>query len=262
MGAINGAFMVQGDYEKALAFWNELSTKRRDLIDVKKAKGFLVRLGTDLGLAFLPLPLGKLRVFKYARYLALLMKAFSDKGAMAFLLKEGLVNTPLLGEILFNHLDLERLIRSEMDLYIFAHEIGPANIPDSGGATFIRAGDLDAETLESYLMASIAFPLMFPSVSIGGKTYRDGDLILPDILSPLKGKNLDRIFVVHSRAWESLMHKNHPENPVIHIIPSRNIGTLYQKTFDFSPESIEKTMELGYQDTRNRIEVQIGGKGG
>jgi NTE family protein len=255
MGAINGAFIVQGDYEKALAFWKEISARRRELIDVKKARGFLVRLATDLGLALLPLPRGKLRILKYARYFTLFMKAFSEKGSLAYLLKDGLVNTPLLGEILMKHLDLERLPGSETDLFIFTHETGEGSASGPDGATFIRARDLDADTLKSYLMASIAFPLMFPSVTIGEKTYRDGDLALPDILSPLKDKNLNRIFVVHSRAWKSMLYKNHPDHPVIHIIPSRNIGTLYQKTFDFSPETIGKVMELGYQDTKNRIHL-------
>jgi NTE family protein len=253
MGAINGAFMVQGDYERALAFWGELSVRRHQLIDVKKAKRFLARLVTDLGLFILPLPAGKFRFIKYTKYFALFMKAVSEKGSVAYLLKEGLVNADLLGEILFNHLDVEGLIRSETDLYIFAHETGPASIPSSGGATFIRARDLDEESLKSYLMASIAFPLVFPSVSIGEKTFRDGDLTLPDLPFPLRDKDLNRIFVIHSRAWKSILHKNHPGNPVNHIIPSRNIGVLYQKTFDFSPETIRKVMELGYRDTKTHL---------
>ncbi|MBA3028362.1 MAG: hypothetical protein FP816_06040 [Desulfobacteraceae bacterium] len=257
MGAINGAFMVQGDYERARAFWTELSEKRLHLVDVKKVKGFAARLITDLGLMFLPLPLGKLRWIKYARTFTLFMKIFSEKGAVSYLLKEGLVNTDLLGEILWSHIDLQRVLGSGTGLYIFAHETPGGSIPGRSGATFIRAQDLDEISLKSFLMASIAFPLMFPSVSIGDKTYRDGDLAFPDIPFPLRDKNLARIFVLHSKAWKSMLHKNHPGNPIIHIIPSKNIGTLYQKTFDFSPETISHVMELGYQDTQNILRVEL-----
>ena len=255
IGAINAALMIQGDFQAAMGLWHELSAKRHYLIDSEKLTKCIFRLLTDIGLFLLPLPAGKLKLIRYAKIFSLIYKSFSDAGTVPYLLREGLMDVRLLERILTNHLDLNFLLQSKADLYIFAYQVKGGSHLGKGRTSYIKVQDLDLAQLKSYLLASIAFPFILPSVSIGGHHYRDGDMELPDIISPFKDKELNRIYIVHSRYWKRMLYRNKSCDEIIRVIPSKNIGALYQKTFNFSPAHVDHLMRIGYLDTCSTLKA-------
>ncbi len=254
IGAINGAFIALGDEEGARAFWMRLSEMKRARIDPKKAKGFLLRLLTDIGLALIPLPVGKWRLLRYVKATAMLLKGLSDGGGLPYLLRKGLIDTDVLEEILFEHLDVERLSRSEIDFYISVYEAGILFPISRGRSLFKRAQELDPTSIRAHLMASAALPLLFPIVKIDRKRYRDGQLGVPNISQPLLDAGLKRIFVVHLRPWERRIWKRGWAEGVVHIAPKREMGRFYKGTLDFDPVKIETWMKMGYEDTLQTLD--------
>ncbi len=255
IGAINGAFISLGDEEGARAFWMRLSEMRRARIDPKKAKGFMLRLLTDLALALLPIPAGKWRLLKYAKTIALLIKGLSAGGGLPFLLRKGIIDTDVLEKILFEYLDLDRLLKTEIDLYISVYKERALFPFFRGKSLFKKAQELNPLSLRAHLMASAALPLLFPRVKIDRRRYRDGRLGMPNISQPLIDAGLKRIIVIHLRPWNRWIWKQEWADGVIHIAPERELGGLYRGTLDFDPDRIETRMKLGYEDTMRTLDA-------
>jgi NTE family protein len=249
IGAINGAFISLGDEKAAGAFWMRLSEIRRARIDPKKAKGFLLRLLTDLCLVILPVPAGKWRLLKFAKATALLYKGLSNGGGFKYLLRKGLIDTDVMAEMLFEYLDVERLSTSDIDLYISIYKERVLYPFFRGKSILKRAQDLDPHSLKAFLMASAALPLLFPIVEIDRRRYRDGQLGVPNIHQPLVDLGLKRIFVVHLRPWDKRNRKRGWAEGVVHIAPEVRMGGLFKGTLDFDPVRIETRIKMGYEDT-------------
>ncbi|MGL4335421.1 MAG: patatin-like phospholipase family protein [Turicibacter sp.] len=102
------------------------------------------------------------------------------------------------------------------------------------------------------LLASTAIPVIYQPVFIEGHYYGDPLKVDNVPITPLIKTDCDTIIVIHLDKREPIRsHIIYEVNgkTIIHISPSQDIGKMITGSLDFSLETIERNIELGYQDT-------------
>lgn len=118
------------------------------------------------------------------------------------------------------------------------------------------------------LLASSAMPVIYGRQTIQGKKYRDGGILDNVPIEPLYGCGCTHIVAVHLK--NSLKKGNKKGNrplsdgnknmyiepyeniPILHICPSTDLKGLWG-TLDFTPKTIEKLIQCGYEDTKKSL---------
>ena len=210
IGALNGAMIVQGDFDKASALWQNLAIDQ--IID----KG--LNLTTDLDY-----------YFSNAQKLLPFLKAYTKNKGM---------DTSPLWKIITTHLDYAKLAHSKLDFGLLCLEIPSFQACEQTKASLTK------ESFPHWVMASASCFPAFPIYEISGKSYIDGGYYdnLPIDLAFKMGAQQVIAISLHSD-----FATKYDSNPLVHHIrPSRHLGTM----LDFSHDSITRNIALGYLDTK------------
>lgn len=212
IGALNGAMIVQGDYEKCCELWNDISYSmiiNANDEEIERLRGLKLNK-EDL------------------RFLAEKIKTVvSDRGFDI---------TPF-KNLLNAYIDEDRIRSSNMDFGIVT-----INLTDFRPMElFIE--DIPYGELKHFLMASAYLPA-FKTEKIGGKRYLDGGFYdnLPFRMLQSKGYKDLIIVRTHARGLTRKMRLT-SINPII-ISPSDDIGGSYV----FDSNIARRSIELGYYD--------------
>ncbi|NCE64010.1 hypothetical protein D1159_05265 [Pseudoflavonifractor sp. 524-17] len=264
VGALNAALFVQGDLERAVQVWTELTPTRvlrgnspqmerlEELADLmgrcqggicpKEIPAMLREMGPKL--AELSVPPAALTLSGAWRALfrgggALIPFARSALAAGAF-------SQGGLREIVDSALDGEKIARSAVHSYAAC-----CKIPDLKPQYFPLWGESE-ERVAEILLASAALPMIFPLSRVGKGFYWDGGI--PGVgdnvpVRPLaERESCNTIVAVHLSGERYVNPDQYPDLEIHNIIPSRDLGKVLTGTLDFSGTHARQRMELGEVD--------------
>ncbi|WP_077368960.1 patatin-like phospholipase family protein [Anaerosalibacter sp. Marseille-P3206] len=212
VGALNGAMLVQGGYEKAVELWSNMTYSRviaasdEEIEKIKKGK------------------LGKEDI----KNLAGKVKSVLDD--------KGLDITPL-RELLNEVIDEEKVRESRKDFAIVTVSLTDLKPLE------LYIEDIPEGKLIDYIIASANFPA-FKSEKIDGKKFIDGGLYNNLPINLLSHKGYKDIIAVRTHGPGRLKKIDDKGLNVIYISPVDDLG----KTLEFESQTAIRDMELGYYD--------------
>ena len=225
IGSINAACYAQKIFAKANRIW--LSTDSKYLFGIE---GRIINNITT----------GNFKLDDLKKGFSSLVKIVKNAG----------IDTKNIKKILETNLDEEKIRKNNIDFGIVTYNISdkkPVEI-------FIE--DIPKGKLVEYILASCYLPIFKFEKIIDDKFYFDGGIHLNCPIDMLIDKDYDEIYAI--RAWHGgrLKYK-HKKGVKVHVItPRENLGSI----IDFTPESAQYRMDLGYYDTIKYLDKLDGNK--
>ncbi|HNZ26336.1 MAG TPA: patatin-like phospholipase family protein [Spirochaetota bacterium] len=217
VGALNGAFIVQNDYEKALKIWENISTDM--IVDIPKEfiKDGLFHISKN-SLAYLT---------------DLQKKIFSNKG----------LDTSPLQKMIKEFLIEEKIRKSGADFGIVTFEL------ERFKPIEVFLEDVELGKLSAYLMASSTLP-GFKKTKIEGKSYVDGGFndLVPFNIARNRGYN--KIIAIDISGVGIKRKAEIYGTNIIYIRNSMDMGSI----LDFSPDISKRNIKMGYLDTLKALQ--------
>ncbi|MBR5284752.1 MAG: patatin-like phospholipase family protein [Clostridia bacterium] len=220
IGAINGAMLAQGDYNRARNLW--LTISGSDLFDADNAKLIYADL-TDLD--------GLSEVW------ASLKDFITDRG----------IDTTQLRGLIDLYIDPDRLMNSPID-----YGMVTLSLPDFEPVEIFK-GEMGQENIPTYILASAALP-GFQKVSMGKKFFLDGGLYDNCPVNMLLESGCEMVIAVRTHA-AGVIRYDEKDVRVVTVSPSEDLGSILR----FSPEQARHNIELGYYDGL-RVLRRLGGR--
>lgn len=118
---------------------------------------------------------------------------------------------------------------------------------------------IDSE-ITQLLLASSAIPVIFPNEKFNGNRYCDGGVpfVGDNIpIQPVYDMGVENIIVVHLSQDCVINKALFPNSRIIEIVPSVDLGNALTGTLDFTANSSEKRIQLGYEDTKRVMQPMI-----
>lgn len=212
VGALNGAMLVQGDFEKAYDMWYNMSYSKvikADDEEIEKLKNRKFSKD-DISNIF-----GKIKA------------VVEDKG---------LDITPL-KNLLKGVIDEERIRNSGKDFGIVT-----VSVTDKKPLE-LYIEDIPQGKLVDYLIASAYFPA-FKTDTIDGKKFIDGGIYNNLPIGLLSNKGYKNIIAVRTFGIGRVKKIDDEGLNIIYISPNDDLG----KTLDFDTETARRNLQLGYYD--------------
>lgn len=224
IGALNGAAIVQGDFELAYEWWEKIDNTM--LFDID------------------PIQIDKL------------MHKKIDKETLAYLsskLKDIIDNrgldTTKIREILDYILDEEKLRKSSMDFGMITVSVSDLKPLE------LYKEDIPEGKLTNYIMASANLPV-FKSEPIEGKFYLDGGFYDNCPINLLARKGYEEIIAIRTFGI-GIVRKVETQNiKITNIVPSEDLGMI----LNFDNKLIQRNLIRGYYDAKRVIQGLRGRK--
>ncbi len=223
VGALNGAMILQGDFEKAWNIWYDISfDKIINNIDEKEIEAIRNKEVRPENLIF---AVKKLR------------ELFSERG---------LDITPL-RKLISENVSEDKIRSSGKDFGIVTVELTDLKPVE------IYIEDIPYGKLADYLLASANLPI-FKMEKIDGKLFIDGGVFDNLPVGLLAAKGYKDIIVIRLHGLGRVRGVNRKKLNLIVIEPSEDLGGL----LDFSAERARANLQLGYYDTLKVINKYSG----
>ena len=168
-------------------------------------------------------------------------------------LTAGLCSRDGLIDIIDKYLNLEQLAGARIPAYVSISRYSSDCIDclsEKPQVEYISLSEVSPDDAGQFLLASSAMPYIYPPEIIHGNVYRDGGLADNVPIYPMTSVGADNLIVVKlepdDKADTSLYSKF---KEVVEIIPSREIGDLFDGTLEFTSRNVMFRMLLGYYDT-------------
>lgn len=221
IGAINAAVLAQGDFDKALELWMNISpdqifmTEEQPLLQLAdiKNRGLNVEFVTGV------------------------------RDALSKIISRGGVSTERMLEFLHMHIDEDKVRTSGKDFGLVTFSLSERKPYE------LMLDDIPNGKLINYIMASASFP-GFSTVVIDGKKYLDGGLYNNCPVNLLDKLGYDEIIAVRVGSPGIVHRRINTMKNVRLISPSKSLGRL----MEFSADSSAASIELGYFDGMRFIE--------
>lgn len=212
VGALNGAMLVQGDYEKAYEMWYDMSYSK--VINASDRE------------------IERLKQGKLSKEdLTLLTEKI--KGVLS---EGGLDVTPL-KNLLTELIDEDRVRNSGKDFGIVTVSLSDLKPLE------IYIEDIPKGKLVEFLMASAYFPA-FKREKIDGKRYIDGGVYNNLPVNLLRDKEYEDLILIRTHGVGNVKKFDLNGLNTITIAPNEDLG----KTLDFDCSTARKNLKLGYYD--------------
>ena len=216
IGAFNAAMIAQGDFDKCLNMWRNISPEQ--LFDIEdRYMANIINRNLDI---------------KTISYLS--------GEAKKIILNRG-IETDNLRKIVDDLIDEEKLRKSYMDFGLVTVKLGPL------GPVELFKKDIPQGKLKDYIMASARYPGL-KMEPLDGKAYLDGGIYDNCPVNLLAKKNYDKIIAIRLNTNKMLKHIDDDVN-VVEIQPSMDLGG----TFIFTKELAHRNIKLGYYDAIKAI---------
>ncbi|HSH35221.1 patatin-like phospholipase family protein [Schnuerera sp.] len=212
VGALNGAMIVQGDFEKAYDIWHEISYSK--IFNTNEDE--LNRVAA-----------GKLSKEDISYLIDSFRGFFTDKG----------LDIAPLKNLLIELIDEEKIRNSGKDFGIVTVSLTDLKPLE------IYIEDIPSGQVVEYLMASAYLPV-FKTERIDGKKYIDGGIYNNLPVNLLKNKGYKDLILVRTHAPGVVRRINSEGLNIITISPKDNLG----KVLDFDRETVRHNIKLGYFD--------------
>lgn len=221
IGAINGALIAAGDYEKATELWHNISVD----------KG--VRFSKDLP--------DSENLFSRKNW-GVIFKDF---------LRTGGIDASPAADFISQFIDEGKVRSSGIDFAVIAVQMTQGVVPRE---IFIH--EIPEGQLVDYLLASANIPLA-QNIGPEGERFLDGGAYDNTPVTTLKKRGYNRLIIVDISNIKGVAHSiNYLNSEVVHIRPY-DIDDL-GATFDFDDAAIDRRIKLGYLDTRKAFSYLLG----
>lgn len=223
IGAINSAFFVQDDYEKAVEMWKS------------------VRLDEVL-------PLNNKEMLKKGLVLTLgghnmnIVKKYMGK-----MIQNGNVSKSGAIDVIDRYIDIDKIKSSGSNLYISCTEMPEFK------CKYFNMGTYEEDIAKRILLASACIPTIFESEEILGSNYLDGGLSDNTPIEPVYNDGCDIIIVVLLNKNGHVDRSKFPNSSIIEIAPIEIEDDVIGGMLNFDEQARVKRIETGYRDTMNLI---------
>ncbi|MCL2405176.1 MAG: patatin-like phospholipase family protein [Defluviitaleaceae bacterium] len=221
IGAVNAAKLAQGEFDKALELWMNISPDQIFMTEEQ--------------------PLLQLADIKSMSLNAELVSGV--RGALSRVIGSKGVSTERMQEFLHKHIDEDKVRVSGKDFGLVTLSLSERKPYE------LMLDDIPYGKLINYIMASASFP-GFSAVTIDGKKYIDGGFYNNCPVNLLDKLGYDEIIAIRVGAPGVVNRKINTMKNVKLISPSESLGRLMQ----FSPDSSAASIRLGYFDGLRFIE--------
>lgn len=238
VGGLNAALFLQGDYDKAVDIWENISMEK--ILTPKH--GFRQDLQNPLD-------------YDAKKY-----------HGMYLYIRNGLT------EIIRKNLDMSVFDSSDKNCYMTCRKtknekdmdsyMDPFHQPNgtkackkyvNGKATYFNMRNFSPEDRKNILLATSAMPFIFPKEKIGGYYYIDGGKYDNLPVEPLyRIEKCEIIVVVHlttNAGLTEIKKEDYPNAVILEIRPKQEQGGFFAGTLDFNAENAKRRIQQGYSDT-------------
>ena len=223
-GALNGAMIVQGEYEKAYELWHDINYSM--IINAKQED------------------VERMSQLKWEREDI----SFVKEKLKSLLVDRGFDIGPF-RESLDTYIDEDKIRKSKMDLGIVT-----INLSERKPLHMFKE-DIPEGQLSNYLMASSYLPV-FKAERIGGDIYLDGGFYDNLPFRMLKDKGYKDLILVRTHARGLVRRLDLGDSNSIIISPKEDLG----RALDCDPARTRHNLELGYYDGLRALEGLKGEK--
>lgn len=168
-------------------------------------------------------------------------------------LTAGLCSRDGLIEIIDKYLNLEQLAVARIPAYVSISRYSSDCIDclsEKPQVEYISLSEVSPDDARQFLLASSAMPYIYPPEIIHGNVYRDGGLADNVPIYPMTSVGADNLIVVKLEPDDKVDTSLYSKfKEVVEIIPSREIGDLFDGTLEFTSRNVMFRMLLGYYDT-------------
>ena len=158
-------------------------------------------------------------------------------------------------KLMEKYIDYRMISEDAITIYCAASEI--VGNDESYIPRYFSLNDKSKEEIQKILLASTALPIIYDSVEIDGKKYRDGGLVDNEPIQPLYDLGLRKFIIIGLDALRVFDPTPFPDAEFIVIYPSHDLGFLISGTLNFDNYSKEIKKELGYKDGLRAIRTKF-----
>ena len=168
-------------------------------------------------------------------------------------LTAGLCSRDGLIDIIDKYLNLEQLAGARIPAYVSISRYSSDCIDclsEKPQVEYISLSEVSPDDAGQFLLASSAMPYIYPPEIIHGNVYRDGGPADNVPIYPMTSVGADNLIVVKLEPDDKVDTSLYSKfKEVVEIIPSREIGDLFDGTLEFTSRNVMFRMLLGYYDT-------------
>lgn len=212
VGALNGAFITQNDFNKAFDLWSDISLDK---------------------IVSLPMEVMENGKFVFSRQNLRKVLSFNKK-----IIQNGGLDTSPMFDIIEKNIDVAKIIKSPIDFGMLTFSITTFE------PTVYFAKDRQGVNLHKYLMASASLP-GFKQTQIGGNIFTDGGVYNNIPFAEARQRGYRNIIIIDVIGLGMNRRPDVAETRTIYIRPSIDMGNVIY----FEKQFLRDFMELGYLDT-------------
>ncbi|GAA0180792.1 patatin-like phospholipase family protein [Clostridium sediminicola] len=224
IGALNGAMLVQGDFQKAYDLWYNISNSQIFDVDDEILDELKKYQLNQTNISYL---------------LRQSLKIMNNKG----------IDTKTIRKIINDNINEDKLRNSKIDFGIVTVSLSDMKPME------IFVEDIPKEKVKDYLMASANFPA-FKLEKLDGKVFIDGGLYDNFPIRLMLSKGYDKIIAIRTYGIGVERKINTKKLDITYINPSEDLGN----TLDFNKETSRKNLKLGYYDALKVLDGLKGNK--
>ncbi|SHH87871.1 patatin-like phospholipase family protein [Clostridium grantii] len=224
IGALNGAMLCQGDFERVYDLWYNISNSQ--IFDVDDEM------------------LGQIRKYELNQSNI----AYLFRKSKQIIRNKGL-DTKTIRSIIANNIDEEKIRKSEIDFGIVTVSLTDMKPLE------IFIDEIPEGKLNDYVMASANFPA-FKIEKLDGKVFIDGGVYDNFPVKLMLSKGYKNIIAVRTFGIGRQRKVEVEDIDIIYINPTEDLGS----TLDFNLETARKNLLLGYYDTLKVLDNLRGNK--
>ena len=213
IGALNGALLAQGDFDKAYELWESMDNSL--IFDIEDTY---------------------MQKFRDKKVDLQTLSYFSIK--LKDILEQKGLDTSRIRELLKRVVDEEKLRSSPIDFGLVTVSISDLKPLE------LYKEDIPEGKMVDYLMASANFPA-FKIEPLDGKYYVDGGFYDNCPVNLLIRKGYDKIFAIRTLGMGIKQKVENPDVDLVYIIPSEDLGAI----LNFDNQLIQANLKMGYYDT-------------
>ncbi|CAH2212682.1 patatin-like phospholipase family protein [Tepidibacter aestuarii] len=224
VGALNGALIVQDEYERAHEIWSNITPQK--VINIENEVFEKIK---DIDI----------NIKNFNMIIKILSNTLNNKG----------LDISPLRAMLTEYIDENKIRNSKKDFGIVTVSI------NSLKPQRLFLDDIPQNMLVDYLIASSSLPI-FKLEKINGKLYLDGGFYDNLPIGLLKDKGYDELVVIRLYGIGRTKRVNTKGMKILYINPSEHLGP----TLNFNKTRSERNIKLGYHDALKRLSQLYGNR--
>jgi len=159
-----------------------------------------------------------------------------------------------MNRLMNNFVNYDMLSKSELEIYCGVAQ----ELPDGKyRPEYMRLNGASQVDIMKILMASTAMPIVYDTVTINGKKYRDGGVSDNEPVKPLYDAGIRKFIVVCLDYSKNFTFSQYSDADFLIIKPSHDLGDVFSGTLNFHEQDKAIKRMLGERDAFRTIKTKI-----